>query len=60
MDPPFPSQSIAESFESFDREPLASGSIAQIHRAVFLGRDVAVKVRHPNVVKQIVTDFILM
>eukprot|EP00967_Tisochrysis_lutea_P132603 scaffold231771_cov31-Tisochrysis_lutea.AAC.6 len=51
---------LDECFESFERQPLASGSIAQVHRARYRGRDVAVKVRHPNVVKQIVTDFILM
>ena len=51
---------IGDIFESFDEVPLASGSIAQIHRATLRGEEVAVKVRHPNVVSRIVTDFALM
>lgn len=47
-------------FDSFDTLPLASGSIAQVHRAVYKGQDVAVKVRHPNVARRIQVDFDLM
>ena len=47
-------------FERFDSRALASGSIAQVHRATLGGREVAVKVRHPRVVERIVTDFTLM
>ena len=47
-------------FDSFDAKPLASGSIAQVHRATLAGREVAVKVRHPHVVHRIITDFTLM
>jgi len=51
---------LDEVFERFDPRPLASGSIAQVHRATLKGREVAVKVRHPHVVSRIVTDFTLM
>jgi len=51
---------IVECIEEIEREPIASGSIAQIHRATLNGETVAVKVRHPAVVSRIVTDFILM
>jgi len=55
-------------FESFDTAPLASGSIAQVHKAVLRadyidiedGTVVAVKVRHPNVARLIDMDFRLM
>lgn len=40
---------ISAVFESFDREPLASASIAQVHAAKYCGRDVVVKVRKPGV-----------
>lgn len=51
---------IGETFERFDERPFASGSIAQMHRATQRGADLAVKVRHPNVVERIQTDFALM
>eukprot|EP00545_Synedropsis_sp_CCMP1620_P011257 CAMPEP_0119022386 /NCGR_PEP_ID=MMETSP1176-20130426/27890_1 /TAXON_ID=265551 /ORGANISM="Synedropsis recta cf, Strain CCMP1620" /LENGTH=668 /DNA_ID=CAMNT_0006977229 /DNA_START=188 /DNA_END=2194 /DNA_ORIENTATION=+ len=47
-------------FESFDEIPLASGSIAQIHRASLNGTTIVAKVRHPNVAKLIDMDFRLM
>ncbi|MCP4898298.1 MAG: AarF/ABC1/UbiB kinase family protein [bacterium] len=40
-----------EIFDIFDKTPLASASIAQVHRAVLNGRELAVKVRRPNVVR---------
>ncbi|PIN00776.1 putative unusual protein kinase [Handroanthus impetiginosus] len=57
---------ISEIFDDFEEEPVASGSIAQVHRASlrsrYRGRQikpmlVAVKVRHPGVGESIKRDF---
>ena len=71
--PPFPSEvAIAsirkelgrhpdELFASFEREPVASASIAQVHFAVLKdGRDVAVKVLRPNMAPVIDKDLRLL
>jgi len=42
-----------EIFESFERQPIATGSIGQVHVATLDGQKVAVKVRRPT----ILTDF---
>ena len=45
---------IENTFAQFDEEPIAAGSIAQIHRAVTRdGLHVAVKVRKPDIVEKI-------
>ena len=50
-------QATSELMYSFDPEPLASASIAQVHRArAYDGREVVVKVRRPGVKKSIVRD----
>ncbi|CAI9088607.1 OLC1v1022987C3 [Oldenlandia corymbosa var. corymbosa] len=60
---------LHEIFETFEEEPVASGSIAQIHRATlkfrYPGKQikpilVAVKVRHPGVGEAIRRDFTLI
>ncbi|MEO7368645.1 MAG: AarF/UbiB family protein [Gemmatimonadaceae bacterium] len=45
-----------ELFESFDREPLASGSLGQVYRARYEGRDVVVKVLRPGVEELVASD----
>ena len=48
---------ITEVFQSFDCEPLATASMAQVHRAVLRGGDeVAVKVQRPGVRQRIEID----
>ncbi|KAK9681769.1 hypothetical protein RND81_10G026600 [Saponaria officinalis] len=60
---------LTEIFESFEEQPVASGSIAQVHRAVVRHRyprqtikpiEVAVKVRHPGVGESIRMDFAII
>jgi ubiquinone biosynthesis protein len=71
--PPFPSsQAIAsitaafdkspeQVFATFETEPVASASIAQVHRATLItGESVAVKVLRPGVLAQIEQDLALM
>lgn len=47
---------IAEAFTSFDREPLASASLGQVHRARVGDEEVAVKVIRPGVEELIALD----
>ncbi|MCI5049781.1 MAG: 2-polyprenylphenol 6-hydroxylase [Rickettsiales bacterium] len=50
-------QSVEGLFESFDDEPVAAASIAQVHKAVTKdGRDVAVKVLRPNIEEAFARD----
>ena len=71
--PPFPGEQavaiveqhlgskVTERFRSFDIEPLASASIAQVHAAVLNdGRDVVVKVVRPGIRKTIGRDIGLL
>ncbi len=71
--PPFPSevavatierafgQKLDEMFSSFERQPVASASIAQVHFATLKdGREVAVKVLRPNMLPVIDKDLALM
>lgn len=60
---------LPEIFENFDEEPVASGSVAQVHQALLKYRYpgqkikpilVAVKVRHPGVGEAIRRDFMII
>jgi predicted unusual protein kinase regulating ubiquinone biosynthesis (AarF/ABC1/UbiB family) len=44
-------------FESIDATPVAAASIGQVHRAVYAGQRVAVKIRYPNVRETFEADF---
>lgn len=52
-----PKGSLLRVFDSFDKTPLASGSIAQVHLVSLNGTSVVAKVRHPRVAKLIDMDF---
>lgn len=50
-------RTVDEAFAEFHAEPLACGSVAQVHRArLHDGREVAVKVRRPGIVQRMETD----
>ncbi|XP_010430178.1 PREDICTED: uncharacterized aarF domain-containing protein kinase 2-like isoform X2 [Camelina sativa] len=60
---------LSEIFEEFDEAPVASGSIAQVHRASLKfqypgqkvkSSEVAVKVRHPSVEQTMKRDFVII
>ncbi|MFB6180278.1 MAG: ABC1 kinase family protein [Candidatus Nanohalobium sp.] len=45
-----------ETFDSFNDEPIAAASIAQVHEARINGKKVAVKVRRPGIKEEMETD----
>mmetsp|Transcript_1885 Transcript_1885/g.2607 ORF Transcript_1885/g.2607 Transcript_1885/m.2607 type:complete len:687 (-) Transcript_1885:337-2397(-) len=51
---------LLQTFDSIDEIPIASGSIAQIHKAILKGTPIVAKVRHPRVAKLMEMDFRLM
>jgi len=54
-------QPLGTLFAEFSETPLASASIGQAHRARLLdGRDVVVKVQHPNILKRVQTDLSIL
>jgi ubiquinone biosynthesis protein len=52
-----PAQQI---FDHIDRTPLASGSIAQVHRAVLAGQEVILKIQRPDIRSSIEADLRIM
>jgi ubiquinone biosynthesis protein len=71
--PPFPGEQARQQVEQelgrpieqlyarFDPEPLAAGSLAQVHRARhFDGTELAIKVRRPNIVHEVERDLSLL
>lgn len=52
---------LSKLFAQFELEPLAAGSLGQVHRAThFDGRLLAVKIRRPNAVRDVERDLSLM
>ncbi|MBN9122666.1 MAG: AarF/ABC1/UbiB kinase family protein [Planctomycetes bacterium] len=48
-------------FKAFEPEPLASASIGQVHRATLPdGRRVAVKVQHPDILRRVNDDLVIL
>ena len=57
-----PRKTLLQVFDEFSREPIASGSIAQVHKARIRGttQPLAIKVRHPKVARLLDMDFRIM
>lgn len=54
-------QPIDEVFSRFEREPFASASIAQVHKATLTcGQEAIIKIVRPNIIKAIKTDIHVM
>jgi ubiquinone biosynthesis protein len=53
-------QPVDEVFEVFEKTPVAAASLAQVHRALFRGHAVAVKILRPGLLDRIVADLAIM
>lgn len=47
---------LGDTFEEIDKEPISGASLGQVYRAVYGGRQVAVKVRRPGIEKMVSRD----
>jgi len=48
---------VSKAFLSFEKEPVGSASLGQVHRAALRdGRDVVVKIQRPNIKEEIIED----
>lgn len=47
---------VPDVFDSVDQKPLATASIAQVHRAKLKGKDVVVKIKKPGIDQQLKND----
>ena len=50
----------SDDFSSIELEPVAAASIAQVHRGVYKGSDVAIKILRPGVVGQVAVDLCVL
>lgn len=53
-------KAFIEIFDSFDPNPIASGSIAQVYKGVLEGKPVAVKILRPNLIDTINIDLSIL
>jgi ubiquinone biosynthesis protein len=53
-------KAFIEIFDSFDPNPIASGSIAQVYKGVVEGKSVAVKILRPNLIDTINIDLSIL
>ncbi|WP_440945280.1 ABC1 kinase family protein [Methanosarcina sp. T3] len=53
-------KAFIEIFDSFDTNPIASGSIAQVYRGAIEGKPVAVKILRPNLIDTINIDLSIL
>jgi ubiquinone biosynthesis protein len=53
-------QPISKIFSTFNDQPLAAASLAQVHRATINGEEVVVKVQRPNITRTIEVDLDIM
>lgn len=53
-------EGLSDAFEEFDKQPLGTGCVAQVHKAKMNGQHVAVKVRRHNVEARITRDMHLL
>ena len=53
-------KAFIEIFDSFDPNPIASGSIAQVYKGVIEGKSVAIKILRPNLIDTINIDLSIL